>query len=219
LSKPAGSRIFIHEQTTKGHLRVADGPKNHESGISGGDSQQWRRLLEEVTPKLYQMFIQRFPNPSLAEELTQKTVFDAIRGRHTYDASRGTPQEWIFGIAFNNIRLELRRRASQPVMSGELSILLAAMDTRLLPDEVLERKELAGWVRGAIDCLPEREAEVLKARYLDELSIAEVATRMEVTEKAVYSLLYRAGISFRQKLQSMTQQAEYGDEHAEQRHT
>jgi len=51
------------------------------SGLVEGDSEVWRALLERIIPQLYGMFLKSWPNPSLAEELVQKTVFDAVRGR------------------------------------------------------------------------------------------------------------------------------------------
>jgi len=180
---------------------VMDDAENQAGwGIASGDAQEWRMLLDELIPKLYTMFMGRWPNPALAEELVQKTVFDAVRGRHGYDPSKGAPQDWIFGIAFNNIRMEIRKRASRPAIDVNAAMYLQALDTRLLPDEVLERKETAQQVRATLEALPARERDVLKARYLEALSIEEIAGRMGATKKAVYSLLYRAGISFRQRL-------------------
>ena len=92
------------EQETKKHAC---------SGLVEGDSKAWQELLREIIPKLYGMFLKSWPNPSLAEELVQKTVFDAVRGRITYDSEKGTFEEWIFGIAHNNIRLEIRKRAAR----------------------------------------------------------------------------------------------------------
>jgi RNA polymerase sigma factor (sigma-70 family) len=177
--------------------------------IAGGDAGQWRLLLDELIPKLYGMFMGRWPNPALAEELVQKTVFDAVRGRQGYDPAKGAPQDWIFGIAFNNIRIEIRRRASRPAVDVNAAMYLQALDTKLLPDEVLEQKETAELVRRALEALPDKEREVLKARYLEGLSIEEMAGRMGTTRKAVYSLLYRAGISFRQRLLKEMPQSQY----------
>ncbi len=182
-------------------IDVADDTDNLAGmGIAGGDAGQWRLLMDELVPKLYGMFMGRWPNPALAEELVQKTVFDAVRGRSGYDPAKGAPQDWIFGIAFNNIRIEIRRRASRPAIDVNAAMYLQALDTRLLPDEVLEQKEMAQRVRATLDALPDKECEVLKGRYLEGLSIEEMAGRMGVTKKAVYSLLYRAGISFRKRI-------------------
>lgn len=168
-----------------------------------GDAELWREFLSQEIPRLYGMFIKRWANPSLAEELVQKTVFDAVRGRSSYDTSKGSPEEWVFGIARNNIRLEIRRRASRPTVDGDISAYLEVIDTEPLPDEVLERKETAGIVRTALNKLESKEQAVLKARYIENLSARDIAEQIGITEKAVHSLLYRARISLRAELKSI----------------
>ena len=182
---------------------MAESVKSKEKGwsaITAGDSAAWREMLNGLIPKLYQLFMARWPNRSLAEELVQKTVFDAVRGRQSYDPAKGGPQDWVCGIAYNNIRMELRKRASAPSVNGDAAKYLAAMDTQLLPDEVLEQKETAQHVRETLEKLPDRERDVLKARYLEQIPISRIAEKMNITEKAVYSLLYRAGVSFRRQI-------------------
>lgn len=169
-----------------------------------GDSDVWRAFIEREIPRLYGLFLQRWPNRSLAEELVQKTVFDAVRGCASYEPSKGSPEEWIRGIARNNIRLEIRKRAGRPAPNGNLGRYFEAMDTEPLPHEVLERQETVGMVRAALDKLEVRERAVLEAKYLQELSAGEIARQMDTTEKAVHSLLYRARGSLRRELQKLT---------------
>ena len=168
-----------------------------------GNTDVWREFIDFEIPRLYGMFMDRWPNRSLAEELLQKTVFDAVRGRGSYDPAKGSPEEWIHGIARNNIRLEIRRRASRPSINGDISSYFDAMDTKLLPDEVLERQETSEIVRSALSRLESKEKAVLEARYIEELPAADIARQMNTTEKAVYSLLYRAKISLRRELEQV----------------
>ena len=175
-----------------------------------GDAEVWRQFLDRQIPRIYGMFMKSRPNPSLAEELVQRTVFDAVRGRGGYDPARGGPEEWIHGIARNNIRLELRRRASRPGTNGDISRYFAAIDTKLLPDEVLEKEETAEIVRSALGKLQSREEAVLRAMYIEGLPVCDIARRMDITEKAVYSLLYRAKISLREELKNIKIQNELG---------
>jgi RNA polymerase sigma factor (sigma-70 family) len=170
------------------------------AGFARCDADIWREFIGQEIPLLYGMFMRRWPNPSLAEELVQRTVFDAVRGCGSYDPSRGSPSEWIFGIARNNIRLEARKRASRPSTNGDISLYLEAIDTKPLPDEVLERKETAVLVRSAMGRLESKEQTVLQARYIEGLLTSDIATQMGITEKAVHSLLYRARISLRKEL-------------------
>ena len=173
------------------------------AGISAGDAGIWREFLNREIPQLYGMFMRRWPNPTLAEELVQKTVFDAVRGRGSYEPSKGSPEEWIFGIARNNIRLEMRRRASRPTVDGDISSYLEAIDSEPLPDEVLEQKETAAVVRAALSRLASKEQAVLRAKYIEGLLARDIGRRLGITEKAVHSLLYRARISLRRELKQM----------------
>ena len=170
------------------------------AGLFEGHADIWREFLSRQIPQLYAMFMRRWPNPSLAEELVQRTVFDAVRGRASYNPSRGSPQEWIFGIARNNIRLEIRRRASRGSVNGDLRSYIETIDSKPLPDEVLEQKETVAVIRTALSRLDIKEQAVLRAKYIDGLSANKIAQKMGVTEKAIHSLLYRARISLRKEI-------------------
>ena len=170
------------------------------AGFAEGNADIWREFIGREIPLLYGMFMKRWPNPSLAEELVQKTVFDAVRGCASYDSSRGSPEEWIFGIARNNIRLEMRKRASRPSVNGNISRYLEVIDTRPLPNEVLEREETVEVVRSALSRLESKEQAILRAKYIEGLPARHIAGQMGITEKAVHSLLYRARISLRNEL-------------------
>jgi RNA polymerase sigma-70 factor (ECF subfamily) len=174
------------------------------AGLAAGNAEVWREFLSREIPQLYGMFMRRWPNPSLAEELVQKTVLDAVRGCASYDPSRGKPEEWIFGIARNNIRLEIRKRASRPSVDGDISSYVNTIDTEPLPDEVLEQKETAAIVRSALSKLESKKQTVLKAKYMEGLAAQQIAQQMGITEKAVHSLLYRARISLREELKRIS---------------
>jgi RNA polymerase sigma factor (sigma-70 family) len=51
--------------------------------------------------------------------------------------------------------------------------------------------------------LESKEQAILKAKYIEGLSARDIAQQMNVTEKAVHSLLYRARVSLRQELKKM----------------
>jgi DNA-directed RNA polymerase specialized sigma24 family protein len=120
---------------------VSDGLE-HKSWVpfAQGDSQIWREFISLQIPRLYRIFMNRWPNPSMSEELVQKTIFDAVRGLESYDISKGSPEEWLHGIARNNIRLEIRKRASRPAPNGDISSYFEALIPNLT-DEIIERQE------------------------------------------------------------------------------
>jgi RNA polymerase sigma factor (sigma-70 family) len=171
--------------------------------IAQGDAQVWQAFLEEQIPRLYGMFMKRWPNPALAEELTQKTVFDAIRGRASFDPDKGCLNEWLFGIGRNNIRMEIRRRAVQGGLNGDMARYFARMGQEALPDELLEKEETAALVRRALAGIEESQRQVLIAKYIEDLSARQIARQTKTTEKAVHSLLYRARRSLRRELERL----------------
>lgn len=173
------------------------------AGFAEGDAEIWQDFISQQIPRLYGLFMKRWPNPSLAEELVQKTMLDAVRGRSSYDPCKGGPEEWILGIARNNINLEARNRASRPSPNGDIGRYFAAIDNQPLPDEVLERQETTLIVRSAMSRLEAKEQAVLKAKYFEGLEARDISRQMNVTEKAVHSMLYRARISLRQELKRL----------------
>jgi RNA polymerase sigma-70 factor (ECF subfamily) len=171
--------------------------------IAKGTADTWREFVRQQIPRLYGMFMKRWPNPSLAEELVQRTVFNAVRGRAGYEPSKGSPEEWMWGIARNVVRLEIRKRAGRPGIDGDISSYVQTIDTEPLPDEILERKETAGIVRAALNRLETKEQKVLRDKYIEGLSANQIARQMKISEKAVHSLLYRARISLREQLRGL----------------
>jgi RNA polymerase sigma-70 factor (ECF subfamily) len=165
--------------------------------------QTWSALLTRSIPLIYGIYLRRGIHPGLAEELTQKTVFDAVRGRTAYDPLRGSLEQWVIGIAYKNLALEMRHRAGQAKAVETLSVYLDIMERDLLPDELLERKETAQRVRQAMAALRVRERTVLELKYLQDLTACEIAGHMKITEKAVHSLLYRARIQLRDQLKTV----------------
>ena len=64
-------------------------------------------------------------------------------------------------------------------------------------EDRLLRLESAELVHAALDAVPERYARALEWKYLEGGSVAEIAARLGVTEKAAESLLGRARAAFR----------------------
>jgi RNA polymerase sigma-70 factor (ECF subfamily) len=60
------------------------------------------------------------------------------------------------------------------------------------PSARLRREEARGRVRDALEQLPEGDREVLVLRHLEQLSTAEIAAVLEISEGAVYTRHLRA---------------------------
>jgi RNA polymerase sigma factor (sigma-70 family) len=106
---------------------------------------------------------------------------------------------WLRGIAANVRRNQLRsaRRLSQREATGN-----GKLDTAASPDPFADTKERDEQIAAALDDLLERQESVLRAKYFDGLSVAEIAAAWNETPKAIESLLSRSRDAFRRSISS-----------------
>jgi RNA polymerase sigma-70 factor (ECF subfamily) len=107
----------------------------------------------------------------------------------------------------NEARSRLRKVSSTPVESLDSKVeseeeCTPAMiaDWREIPLEMLEREELAGQIRKAIEELPSSYREVFLLRDKGELSIAEIAESLGIQANLVKVRLFRARMSLQKTL-------------------
>ena len=71
-----------------------------------------------------------------------------------------------------------------------------------------ELEERRSEIRSVMEELPEQHRLALEWKYVDKLSVREIAGRMGTTEKAVESVLFRARREFRQRVMKVDQESE-----------
>ena len=99
------------------------------------------------------------------------------------------------GIAANVLRNDLRRRRRSPKFQQPAEGQMGETGQSAPPADDRQREEQ---VAAALDALAEREEAVLRAKYLEGMSVAEIAAARGETPKAVESLLSRARQAFRE---------------------
>jgi RNA polymerase sigma-70 factor (ECF subfamily) len=163
------------------------------AAVLAGDEAAWRTWYDESYDGLYAYVLWRCAGlRDLADEVVQETWLTAVRRIRTFDPGRGRFAGWLRGIAANTLRNHLRRRpphAPAALRDGDGSTPAA--------DAALERRESAERVARALAALPGRYEAVLRAKYLDGLSVAAIAAAWGETPKAIESLLSRARQAFR----------------------
>ncbi len=132
---------------------------------------------------------------SAAEEVTATAFERAYRRRGRYDAGRGTPRAWLFGIARNAALDELRRRSRQATLVAD-PIDPAAPAPGDQAGDAIDREVLRGALRG----LHVRDREVIALRFHAGLETAEVADVLEVSPSYAGTLLHRAMTKLREAL-------------------
>jgi RNA polymerase sigma-70 factor (ECF subfamily) len=159
--------------------------------VLAGDERAWRTLYDESFAGLYAYVLWRSAGlRDCADEAVQETWLTAVRRIGRFDPDAGSFAGWLRGIAANVLRNHFRReRRRRP--SGQLRDL--ADDSGRLRDPARQAEHIAA----ALSALPDRYEAVLRAKYLDGRSVADIAADSGETLKAVESLLTRARQAFR----------------------
>ena len=133
-----------------------------------------------------------------AEEVTAIAFERGFRARTTFDARRGAPRAWMFGIARNAALDELRRR-------GRMAELPPDPEDRTSPGppERAEAGARRAVVLRALDALEPHERELVTLRFDGGLSHAEIGEILDVTATNASTMLHRAVIKLRKACDEM----------------
>jgi RNA polymerase sigma-70 factor (ECF subfamily) len=169
-----------------------------------GDASARQQLLGRYRDRLCRMVAVRLDRRLAARldpsDVVQEALLDAAQRLGEYLRERPLPfYPWLRRFAWQRLlKLHRRhltagkrsaRREEQRVLglpdesALELAQRLAAPGTS--PSNHLLREELRGRVRAALAQLPEGEREVLVLRYLEQLSVGEIAAVLGLSEGAV----------------------------------
>lgn len=158
--------------------------------VLAGDAAAWSRWLGEAFAPVADYVRWRCGGlADLADDVVQETWLVAARRLGSFDPARARFTAWVCGIAANVIRNHLRartrhRRRNRPLADA--------------PEPATADADRSERVAVALARLSDRHERVLRAKYLDQRSVAEIAAEWGETEKAVESLLTRARQAFRE---------------------
>ncbi len=161
-----------------------------------GDESAWRELVERYTPRVYGLIRAQCGNADLAEEITQSTFCTIVAKIGRY-AELGRFESWLFRIAMNRLRDEMRRRKRQanPVQSETLMGLAGAAKAADNPDP-----EEAQALRAALARLSDADRRVVHLRHFAGLSFAQIALVLGEPLGTVLARQHRALKKLRQLL-------------------
>jgi RNA polymerase sigma-70 factor (ECF subfamily) len=174
---------------------------------ASGDGSARGRLLDRHRQRLRRMVAVRLDRRLSARldpsDLVQDTLAEANRRLDDYLRHRPLPfYPWLRQIAWNRMidarRYHLRpgRTVGREEPAGLPAESALELAQRLIAGEApstgLRRKEQQAEVRAALERLPERDREVLALRYLEQLSTAETAAVLGLSEGAIRVRVLRA---------------------------
>ena len=171
----------------------------------GGDQEAFRQFFDLHFPGLYRFALARLGHDAdAAEEVAQSALAKVVRKLHTY---RGEASLFTWVCTFCRWEIsawhaQRSRRGVAVELVEESAEVRAALESLSAiggdgPRERLLRREVGALVRLTLDQLPVRYGDALEWKYVEGLSVKEIAVRLGVGPKAAESLLTRARQAFR----------------------
>lgn len=179
-------------------------------GLRERNSQAIQRLTECYLPSIWRfVFTQVRGDRHLAEDIVSETVLALVRGVNgEFEVQNVTA--WLRTVAVNKIRDHFRAAAR---VQHLLDKSLQHPATEKNPASCQESREQQLEVREIMNGLSDLHRLALEWKYIEQLSVREIAVRFETTEKAVESILFRARKEFRAASVHRQRQAETGAAH------
>ena len=128
----------------------------------------FERLYRSSRDDVYAYAAGLLRDRAAAEDVTATAFERAYRKRSRFNAERGSPRAWLFGIARNAALDELRQRGRQAELNTD------PVDAASLPDRGDQRSELRLLLDGALGKLEARERELIALKFFAGLSNAEI---------------------------------------------
>jgi RNA polymerase sigma-70 factor (ECF subfamily) len=187
--------------------RMAVVPFRRVGAASGLRAEDFDEIVRQNQGRIFRILLSLLRDPDVADTLTQECFLRAYRKRASFrgDASVAT---WLTRIAMNLAadhgknrrnafwsRLFGRNRAE-----GSEAAILAVADAQPSPERALIAGEQYAAVRTVVDALPPRQKAIFLLRFVEEMSIQEIAQSTGLETGTVKSHLHRALSAVRQKV-------------------
>lgn len=192
--------VFKGDSTRKGDSPRFDPP---EQGLldraKRAEPAALGMLYDQYVDRIYAYVYHRVGQADVAEDLTGQVfmrMLEAVRTGHGWQTSFSG---WLYRIAHNIVIDHYRRKGRATFVDIEDAAPMQAQsgDPVASTESQFERQRL----RQALAELTDEQAQVISLRFLEDLSIAEVAVIMQKTEGAVKALQYRAVLALRRVMQ------------------
>jgi len=165
-----------------------------------GDETAITAIYARYATPLYRFILRRVSDPAVAEDLLHDVFVGMLAGLPNYE-DRGNPiGSWLYRMAACRAIDWQRATARRPVAPLELAGRRVSVDSL---DRVATNVDLGVTqqrLAAAFTTLTDRQAAVIRLRFLAELSIAEVAQRLALTPLAVKALQHRGLAQLRTQL-------------------
>jgi len=169
-----------------------------------GEESDFKNFFDEYFPRVYRFAYNRLSdNREATEEIVQNTLSKTILNLNKYKG-KSTLFTWMCAICKNEIYDFMKKQSKYQQnieLKGETAdIELATQSTDRVPpeqpDDRYRRHQETEFIHSVLDQLPANYSEVIEWKYVDGLSVLQIAQRLGTSQAAAQSVLFRARMAF-----------------------
>lgn len=153
-----------------------------------GDEDAFEELYRACYAPVYRFVLMRMKSPDDSEDITQEVFVKLLASLPRYEQRNRSLLPYLFVMARNAVIDHYRK--SRPMASEEELWELASKDPS--PEEAAMMGEEAAQAVALLNSLKEADAEVVRMKYFDGLSTAQIAQSINKSEDAVRQILSRS---------------------------
>jgi RNA polymerase sigma-70 factor (ECF subfamily) len=172
------------------------------SQLAKGNQSAYSKLLKVYGQKTYNLVYYHLQNREEAEEVTQDVFIKVIRKSASFK-HQSKFDTWIYRLAVNESldRIRYHQRQKRKVDKVPLHALLhSPKSSQANPSEIMQSQENQKRLLDKIEELPERQKTALLLSKMEGKTQKEIGQIMDLSPKAVESLVQRAKSNLKQKL-------------------
>ncbi len=172
--------------------------------VLSGETALFEILMRRYNQRLYRVSRVILRDDSEAEDVMQDAYVRAYEHLHQF-AGKAAFATWLTRIAIHEALARKRRRGRQeeldalPMNGESMSIMKSSAPN---PEDATATAQARELLEQAIEKLPETYRTVVVLREVEEMSVADTATSLGVTEAVVKTRLHRAHAMLRKELYS-----------------
>jgi RNA polymerase sigma-70 factor (ECF subfamily) len=167
--------------------------------VRGGETALYEIIMRRYNQRLYRVARAILRDPEEAEDVMQEAYVRAYQHLDQF-AGRAAFATWLTRIAVHEALARLRSRTRNPQLEDPEGESMNLAETALDPEQNASRAELGQLLEDAVLRLPEQYRAVVMLRDIEEMTTAETAAALELTEQNVKVRLHRGRAMLRELL-------------------
>lgn len=163
--------------------------------ILTGSEKALREFYQTYSLKLFNYILRKVAKTEDSQELLQDTLFASLDAMRDY-AGQSSLLTFICAIANHKVIDFYRKKRLKQIIFSQMPSLGNLVSELLTPEERYNKTELRQKIKDCFLKLPERYQTILRLKYVEGLTVLQIAQDLKETVKSVESALFRARKAF-----------------------